>query len=152
MKKMTKDEAINFLQNKKVYVNGKSKEIQEKLFQLGWKWISGTQVQFESTPFLYIHNNISQGRFINRGTDMLQFVRDEFSEISAEDILSIVILEEYNPDTFDKVLVRDLDDQPWRPDIFLYKYSEGDYPFVCAQNKWRQCIPYKDNEHLSNKI
>ena len=35
---MTKEEAKEMLTNTKVYVNGKSKEIQEKLFEIGFKW------------------------------------------------------------------------------------------------------------------
>ena len=35
---MTREEAISFLDNTKVYVQGKSKEIQEKMFSLGFQW------------------------------------------------------------------------------------------------------------------
>ena len=35
---MTRKEAVEFLANTKVYVNGKSKEIQKKLFSLGHEW------------------------------------------------------------------------------------------------------------------
>lgn len=34
---MTREAAIELLKNRKVYVNGKSAEIQQKLFELGWK-------------------------------------------------------------------------------------------------------------------
>ena len=37
-KTMTKKEAIEYLNKSKIYVNGKSKEIQEKLFSLGYGW------------------------------------------------------------------------------------------------------------------
>ena len=41
---MTKEEAKKMLTNTKVYVNGKTKEIQEKLFEIGFSWIGDTFV------------------------------------------------------------------------------------------------------------
>lgn len=49
---MKKEEAIAKLSNTKVYVDGKSKEIQEKLFELGYSWVSfKKEVINEGTPF-----------------------------------------------------------------------------------------------------
>lgn len=52
---------------------------------------------------------------------------------------------EFKP--FQKVLVRDDDDQPWNANLFSHK-DTGDYPFVCINSPWAQCIPYEGNEHL----
>lgn len=51
---MTKEEIRKSLDNTKVYVNGKSKEIQEKLFSFGYEWSSShpTKVSFDNKPFL----------------------------------------------------------------------------------------------------
>ena len=55
---MTRKEINEFLANTKVYVNGKSKEIQEKLFSLGYSWIGGSaNVLNTNRPFLYIFKN-----------------------------------------------------------------------------------------------
>lgn len=55
---MTKEEAIKFLTNKKVYVNGKSVEIQKKLLNLGLNWVDGTDKVYNTHyPFLFIYNN-----------------------------------------------------------------------------------------------
>ena len=49
---MTREEAISFLDNTKVYVQGKSKEIQEKLFSLGFQWkFDGKKVRHEENRF-----------------------------------------------------------------------------------------------------
>lgn len=47
---------------------------------------------------------------------------------------------------FDKVLVRDGDDDKWVCDIFSH-IDENDF-YYCVGTRWRQCIPYEGNEHL----
>lgn len=93
---MTQKEIYQFLDNTKVYVNGKSKEIQEKLFSLGYCWhISGsTEVSHEDKPFLFIYKSF----FITYGCDMSRFIESTHREISAEEILSIELTESaYRP-------------------------------------------------------
>lgn len=48
---------------------------------------------------------------------------------------------------FDKVLVRDYDSEKWQCNFFS-NIDEHDFYFCIATTKWRQCIPYKGNEHL----
>ena len=87
---MTKEEIEKFLNNTKVYVDGKSKEIQEKLFSLGYKWYDEcTKVNHTDAPFLYIN----QAHYISRGRDMCIFIEHWHREISAEEILSLEITE-----------------------------------------------------------
>ena len=92
---MTRKEAIKMLANTKVYVDGKSREIQEKLFSLGFYWTSGSkQVLFEEKPFLFLWKY----KTIRYSDDMEYFTKNLFREITAADILSIVIDEpEYRP-------------------------------------------------------
>lgn len=47
---------------------------------------------------------------------------------------------------FDKVLVRDRDEQEWECSLFSH-IDEEDY-YVCVGSWWMQCIPYEGNEHL----
>ena len=55
---MTKEEINKFLEDTKVYVAGKSEEIQKKLFSFGHKWATGeTEVDCTEAPFLYISKN-----------------------------------------------------------------------------------------------
>lgn len=49
---MKKEEAIAKLSNTKVYVDGKSKEIQEKLFEIGFEWADEKRkVFYTEMPF-----------------------------------------------------------------------------------------------------
>lgn len=87
---MTRKEIDKFLANTKVYVNGKSKEIQEKLFSLGYMWPNGcTEVKYTECPFLYIYNNHD----ISYGSDMVNFSNYGHSEISFEEILALELTE-----------------------------------------------------------
>ena len=92
-KKMTRAEAFEYLKGKKVYVAGKSGEIQEVLFKAGFSWDKSSASQkIESTdaPFLYMGNE----GILMYGTSMEFFIRDTNEEISADDILSIEIVDE----------------------------------------------------------
>ena len=93
---MTREEIRKFLDNTKVYVNGKSKEIQEKLFSFGYKWsvTYSTEVGHAEKPFLFIHKE----GYITYANDMCKFVEHGNREITAEEILSLEITEpSYRP-------------------------------------------------------
>ena len=47
---------------------------------------------------------------------------------------------------FDRVLVRDFEDQAWQVSLFSYKDSDSYY--CCNGCAWNQCIPYIGNESL----
>lgn len=49
---------------------------------------------------------------------------------------------------FDKVLVRDVDEQTWCANYFSHYKKDPDYPYVCINGSYRYCIPYEGNEHL----
>lgn len=88
---MTREEIKKFLDNTKVYVNGKSKEIQEKLFSFGYRWADGnnTEVCKEDEPFLLIYDD----GYITYENYISNFVDHENREISADEILSLEITE-----------------------------------------------------------
>ena len=93
---MTKEEIKEFLDDTKVYVNGKSKEIQEKLFSFGYRWNCSkpTTVSNVNKPFLFIYED----REITYSIDMDSFAKHKNREISAEEILSIEVTEpSYRP-------------------------------------------------------
>lgn len=88
-KRMTKQEAIELLKNRKVYVNGKSAEIQRKLFELGWKWRDNSnKIYLNNASFLYIYSNMK----ITCGDDMRVYFGSSLKEISAEEILAIEVV------------------------------------------------------------
>lgn len=88
---MTIEEIRELLDNTKVYVNGKSKEIQEKLFSFGYGWSCGnlTEVKHTTMPFLFIH----KGGDITYENNMCYFIKHANKEISAEEILSLEVYE-----------------------------------------------------------
>ena len=92
---MTREEARTFLSGTKVYVEGKSKEIQEKLFSLGYDWIDKRkQVQYEEKPFLFIRKD----SLISHSEDVVYFKKESTErELSADKILSIEVKEPYRP-------------------------------------------------------
>lgn len=57
---------------------------------------------------------------------------------------------EYKFKPFEKVLVRDREDQPWRVSLFDFK-TEGDLPYLVIGSAYKYCIPYEGNEHLHGK-
>ena len=54
---------------------------------------------------------------------------------------------EFHP--FDKVLVRDFEDDKWEIGFFekINDNSEA-FPFSCLSENWTFCIPYEGNEEL----
>ena len=93
---MTQKEIDKLVANTIVYVAGKRKEIQEKLFSLGYCWHVGgsTEVKHENEPFLFIYKVHS----ISCTNDMCTFMRSEYREISAEEILALELNEsDYRP-------------------------------------------------------
>ena len=47
---------------------------------------------------------------------------------------------------FDKVLVRDSDNEKW--ELNLFSHIDEDDSYFCLRSYWKQCIPYEGNEHL----
>lgn len=86
---MTQQEIDKFLANTKVYVAGKSKEIQEKLFSFGFSWLINVQVSYTEEPFLYL----DEDKKITWGNDMQKFTTSKYREITAEQILSLELTE-----------------------------------------------------------
>lgn len=238
---MTKEEAKKMLTNTKVYVNGKTKEIQEKLFEIGFSWIGNTFVnKAHHFPFIYLNDDF----YLRADKDMTFFKKHHFREVSAEDILNIKIDEEFNlkdgdifcstdeggtywisifnriedkyiynyidfclnsrrlylnknyqpfggldanemrlatdeeknklfsalkekgyvwnTETkevekikyehefkpFDRVLVRDDEEDNWRISLFAKKETYNDFPYRCMGEVYPFCIPYEGNESL----
>lgn len=91
-KKMTKKEAFEYLKRCKIYVNGKSAEIQKILFETGYNWpLKSSEPKFEDQPFLYTDIDAWGEGLLLHGRDMRKFAESRFTEIKAEDVLAIEI-------------------------------------------------------------
>lgn len=132
----------------KVYVDGRSVEIQEKLFSLGAEWFGANtqKIKNEDFPFLYI----SHYGVIDSGTLMNEFCNNRFKEVKADEVLSWEPeKEEQKFEPYQKVLVRLGDGKVWFADLFAFMNSKYDLSkYVCVGGHWDQCIPYEGNEHL----
>lgn len=73
------------IKNIKIYVDGKSAEIQKVLFALGAKWCDGEQTPYATDkPFLYVDEN----GIIEHCDNMEFFSIYEYKEVSASEVLS----------------------------------------------------------------
>ncbi len=132
------------LADTKVYVAGKSKEIQEKVFQLGYESnLTGTEIRCTEIPFLYFDKN----GIITHDFKMNNFMRNNNKEVTADYILSLEPEPECPFKPFDKVLVRNDGEQEWWATLFS-SYRDGDY-WAIDGLRYSLCIPYEGNEHLA---
>lgn len=98
-KKMTKAEAFEYLKGKKVACDGLNNEdVQRKLFEVGIRWRGGKADVTAAAPFLYINPD-----GLTHGGSFEWFNLHEYEEISADDILSIEIVEEEEDTSMPKV-------------------------------------------------
>lgn len=89
-KKMAKVEAFEYLKGKKVACDCLNDEdVQRKLFEVGIRWRGGKADVTGAAPFLYINPD-----GITHGGSLEWFNLHEYEEISADDILSIEIVED----------------------------------------------------------
>lgn len=88
---MTKTQAMALLKNKKVYVKNMSREIQEKLLEIGFEWSDGKKkVLYENNPYLFLENS---GK-LQTSTDNSVFytTTPEMKEITPEKITDIDLI------------------------------------------------------------
>ena len=55
--------------------------------------------------------------------------------------------EKFDPKTlqqYDKVIVKDYLDDPWKVDFYSHKNVNTEYQYRCVGNSYRFCIPYND--------
>lgn len=135
-------------------------------------WNHGLGVIFKEWIDAYISFKVSicqlkSGGFAKRDEDV--FMSEDFSKASDEQRDKFIADMEkyfggkYNPETlqvepvkpkcpfepFDKVLVRDHEEQAWYANCFShYRGNDKNFPYACLGNNFRYCIPYEGNEHL----
>lgn len=96
---MTKAEAFEWLKGKKVNTKGKGEEVQTKLFECGFSWVNGQCKYYGFSDYLLIETN---GVLYHCGCDGDSYWRlHHFKEVSADDILSIEIIEDKNNEFVD---------------------------------------------------
>lgn len=124
-------------------------------------WASGEYTEFNTTIILYKKSNdwgeeeVCSTEWFTKATDE---ERAEFIAAAEKHYGG-----KYNPETlqvepvkpkcpfepFQKVLVRDDNDEVWKADYFSH-YEEDDKiaQYVCVGSYYKECIPYEGSEHL----
>lgn len=54
----------------------------------------------------------------------------------------------HNFKPFDRVLVRDREEEPWRASFYSHLEEKCSYAHNCGDTRYRYCIPYEGNEEL----
>lgn len=124
-------------------------------------WANNTYTEFNTTINLYCDGNTGEEEVC----DTLLFrkatveERKQFIEKAERTLKG-----KYNPDTlqvepvkpecmfkpFDKVLVRDTDEQAWCANYFSHYKNDPEYFYVCINGIYHYCIPY--NEHTAHLL
>lgn len=136
------------LQNKKVFVDKYSKEIQGKAFELGFTWGGelGKTVSYTEKPFLFFYNdkNITCTDYFDT------FSSQPFETITAEEILAMEVpkkKETFEP--FQKVIVRDVDGENWQAGLFSHIVKDQSTIYYHAAGfVYCQCLDYETHKHL----
>ena len=136
---MTLREAREFLTGKKVFVKNKGKEVQEKLFNIGFKWAGPREEGvYEDRYFLFLHDDLKI-TYIN---EIEYFYEHEFEEISIEDILNIEIERNFLPKTWEE---------------FCSKYGVQNEYYIGSESTIKRVplnnfrLTYRDSNLLQNK-
>ena len=96
---MTLREAREFLTGKKVFVKNKGKEVQENLFNIGFKWVAPEEKGvYKDRYFLFLYEDLTL-TYVDVD-DIEYFYEHRFKEISVEDILNIKV--EHLPKTWEE--------------------------------------------------
>ena len=125
------------------------------------EWTDDSYTSFKASVF-----QLKKGGFAKRDKRVLSI--DDFVKASDEQRDKFISDMEkffggkYNPDTlqvekstcpfmpFDKVLVRDTDEQTWCANYFSHYKNDPDYFYVCINGIYHYCIPY--NEHTAHLL
>lgn len=97
MAKITKEEAIKRLSERKVRVTpDESEQVQKKLFGLGFRWDDGyrrdssMKVRYKDKPYIFIRKDVA----IWYGNYEKFFSRMPYEEITVDEIMAMDIMEE----------------------------------------------------------
>jgi len=130
-----------------------SEAIQRHAFELGYEWIAlGKKASYKGSPCLFFEKrgdvlqNSTMDGFTHYSNQLISAA--DFLALTPEDVQDAPKEPELKP--FDRVLVRDDDDDEWHIDFFegMNKDKDEPYTYQCLNSFWRHCIPYEGNEHL----
>ena len=98
----------------------------------------------ENAIYFINHQNKIEGAFIT--TNYAKIIMEEYTEIKLDDI----VLPKYQFHPFEKVMVRDEDNEEWHIDFFDHEATlkldgeEGTFITMTFNSPYKQCIPYNE--------
>lgn len=124
-------------------------------------WANDTYTEFNTTVNLYCDNNTGEEEVC---TTLLFRKATEEERNQFIKKVERILKGKYNPDTlqvepvkptcpfrpFDKVLVRNNDEQTWCANYFSHYKNDPDYFYSCINGIYHYCIPY--NEHTAHLL
>ena len=121
------------------------------------KFVDEDYSTFESTCGLTVETKLAKYS-IQSTLSYCKMKNEDDIRITKEKIDELIREEEAanSPDhtlqPFDKVLVRDTEDQPWRPSFWGCKNDSRIFPYGTTSGNFRYCIPYnEETKHLLGK-
>jgi hypothetical protein len=143
-----------------------TEEEKEKLFQVikdnGYRWNAETKIleklitpNFKKGDKVRVKNGVSEPRIIEDVCDtfytLVPIGKIDFTDQDKWELVPNKFdITTFKP--FDKVLVRCSSLEKWRIQFFEKYDKTYQSPFIClGSTKYKQCIPYNDNEHLLDK-
>lgn len=153
---MTLQESQEFVKNTKyiVWSEDESRQLQKKLFEFGCGWFCGGPiVSHTEHPYLFVDEKLIISYAQRDDYKCFEYSCKRFQ--LKDDIFNVEIKEQpkpkFDPNTlqpFDKVLVRESDDDIWECDFFSQLFKTPGF-YHCVGQDWERCIPYNDEtKHL----
>lgn len=112
-----------------------SRQIQERLFEMGYKWMGSTYPKIGDMSSLFLFTN-DQG-FITHQNDINWFNKRPNTETTLSDISP------WQPKQGETIEVRDGTDSNWRLNEFLYYEPRADKPFVTFEDNAKTVFGWK---------
>ena len=111
---------------------------------------------FYGNKFGFAERKVCRTKLYNKANDILKaklitFIEQHYNGKYNPDTLRVEPVKIERPlKPFDKVLVRDTDEQAWCANYFSHYKNDPDYFYVCINGSYHYCIPY--NEHTAHLL
>lgn len=118
------------------------------------KFVDENYSFFESTCGLTVETKLAKYSIQStlsyckmKNEDDIRIAKEKIDELLKEEKAANSPDHTFQP--FDKVLVRDDEQDYWKPNLFGFKEDDGAFPYITVSGCYAQCIPYNEKtKHL----
>lgn len=118
------------------------------------KFVDENYSSFESTCGLTVETKLAKYSIQStlsyckmKNEDSIRIAKEKIDELLKEEEDANSPDHTFQP--FDKVLVRDDEQDYWKPNLFGFKEDDGAFPYITVSGCYAQCIPYNEKtKHL----